>query len=204
MKMFSLYDGNVLHLRWVICIKCSTVCLWSNLFIALMLIFNASTRNVHFSLVYDGLVWWHQSERYILDLYIYIYIHTCIYIHICWTRLVDWNLNLMDLMDQTFQLIAKVDLLSFFMQKVPGPGTYEKTYQAPIPKTILKMGRQHGIFFSSAFQVWYTIRIQQHSLKLYGPVHEQKIRFVKCHSFFQYTNTLIDDAQWFCEIKWFY
>ncbi|XP_064601295.1 protein STPG4-like [Liolophura sinensis] len=36
--------------------------------------------------------------------------------------------------------------------KVPGPGTYERTFQAPMPSTITKMGRQHGLFFSSAFE----------------------------------------------------
>ncbi|XP_072165957.1 protein STPG4-like [Diadema setosum] len=37
--------------------------------------------------------------------------------------------------------------------KVPGPGTYEKTYQSPMPATISKMGRNHGLFFTSAFSV---------------------------------------------------
>ncbi|KAK3093562.1 hypothetical protein FSP39_017325, partial [Pinctada imbricata] len=37
--------------------------------------------------------------------------------------------------------------------RVPGPGTYEKTYQSPQPETVAKMGRQHGLFFSSAFHV---------------------------------------------------
>ncbi|XP_070577116.1 protein STPG4-like [Ptychodera flava] len=36
--------------------------------------------------------------------------------------------------------------------KVPGPGTYEKTFQSPMPSTIAKMGRAHGLFFTSAFQ----------------------------------------------------
>lgn len=36
--------------------------------------------------------------------------------------------------------------------RVPGPGAYEKTFQFPIPETISKMGRQYGLFFSSAFQ----------------------------------------------------
>ena len=36
--------------------------------------------------------------------------------------------------------------------RVPGPGTYEKTYQYPQPDTVTTMGRQHGLFFSSAFQ----------------------------------------------------
>lgn len=35
--------------------------------------------------------------------------------------------------------------------KVPGPGTYDKTYQSPMPATISKMGRNHGLFFTSAF-----------------------------------------------------
>ncbi|XP_054758362.2 protein STPG4-like [Lytechinus pictus] len=37
--------------------------------------------------------------------------------------------------------------------KVPGPGSYEKTYQSPMPATIAKMGRNHGLFFTSAFSV---------------------------------------------------
>ncbi|XP_013381507.1 protein STPG4 [Lingula anatina] len=37
--------------------------------------------------------------------------------------------------------------------KVPGPGAYEKTFQSPMSSTITKMGRQHGLFFSSAFEV---------------------------------------------------
>ncbi|XP_071962687.1 protein STPG4-like [Antedon mediterranea] len=37
--------------------------------------------------------------------------------------------------------------------KVPGPGTYEKTYQSPQPATIIKMGRNHGLFFTSAFNL---------------------------------------------------
>ncbi|KAJ8044767.1 Protein STPG4 [Holothuria leucospilota] len=36
--------------------------------------------------------------------------------------------------------------------KVPGPGTYDSTYQSPMPATIAKMGRNHGLFFTSAFQ----------------------------------------------------
>ncbi|KAL3874130.1 hypothetical protein ACJMK2_037183 [Sinanodonta woodiana] len=36
--------------------------------------------------------------------------------------------------------------------RVPGPGTYEQTFQSPMASTIAKMGRQHGLFFSSAFQ----------------------------------------------------
>ncbi|PVD26477.1 hypothetical protein C0Q70_14154 [Pomacea canaliculata] len=36
--------------------------------------------------------------------------------------------------------------------KVPGPGTYEKIFQFPIPPTVAKMGRQYGLFFTSAFQ----------------------------------------------------
>ncbi|XP_041353544.1 protein STPG4-like isoform X2 [Gigantopelta aegis] len=36
--------------------------------------------------------------------------------------------------------------------KVPGPGTYEKTYQHPMKSTISKMGRQYGLFFNSSFQ----------------------------------------------------
>ncbi|XP_072031257.1 protein STPG4-like [Amphiura filiformis] len=35
--------------------------------------------------------------------------------------------------------------------KVPGPGTYDKAYQSPMPATIAKMGRNHGLFFTSAF-----------------------------------------------------
>ncbi|CAH1793150.1 unnamed protein product [Owenia fusiformis] len=37
--------------------------------------------------------------------------------------------------------------------RVPGPGSYEKTFQSPMPATIARMGKQHGLFFSSAFQV---------------------------------------------------
>ena len=40
----------------------------------------------------------------------------------------------------------------FALQKTPGPGAYEKTFQSPMPKTIMKMGRQYGLYFSSAFQ----------------------------------------------------
>uniref|UniRef100_K1RBD6 Uncharacterized protein C2orf61-like protein n=1 Tax=Magallana gigas TaxID=29159 RepID=K1RBD6_MAGGI len=36
--------------------------------------------------------------------------------------------------------------------KVPGPGMYEKTFQHPIPSTVSNMGRQHGLFFTSAYQ----------------------------------------------------
>lgn len=36
--------------------------------------------------------------------------------------------------------------------KVPGPGTYEKTFQSNMPPTISRMSRVHGVFFSSAFQ----------------------------------------------------
>ncbi|KAK3801832.1 hypothetical protein RRG08_048419 [Elysia crispata] len=36
--------------------------------------------------------------------------------------------------------------------KVPGPGTYAKAFQHPIPPTISKMGRQYGLFFTSEFQ----------------------------------------------------
>ncbi|XP_046582502.1 LOW QUALITY PROTEIN: protein STPG4-like [Haliotis rubra] len=36
--------------------------------------------------------------------------------------------------------------------KIPGPGTYDKTFQHPMKPTISKMGRQYGLFFTSAFQ----------------------------------------------------
>lgn len=38
-------------------------------------------------------------------------------------------------------------------QRVPGPGSYDKTFQSPQNGVLQKMGRQHGLFFSSAFQV---------------------------------------------------
>jgi len=37
----------------------------------------------------------------------------------------------------------------FFSQKTPGPGTYCKTYQTPMPDTIKKMARNYGLFFTS-------------------------------------------------------
>ena len=36
-----------------------------------------------------------------------------------------------------------------FKQKTPGPGTYCKTYQTPMPDTIKKMARNYGLFFTS-------------------------------------------------------
>ena len=44
----------------------------------------------------------------------------------------------------------------FSFQKVPGPGSYDATFQTVMPGTIMKMGKKHGIFFSSAFQTWIT------------------------------------------------
>lgn len=46
------------------------------------------------------------------------------------------------------------DVLNFGKKdkRVPGPGAYEKTFQFPIPQTVSKMGRQYGLFFTSAFQ----------------------------------------------------
>ena len=40
----------------------------------------------------------------------------------------------------------------FLFQRVPGPGMYESTFQSPPTKTIRKMGRVHGLFFSCSFQ----------------------------------------------------
>ncbi|CAL1535002.1 unnamed protein product [Lymnaea stagnalis] len=37
--------------------------------------------------------------------------------------------------------------------KVPDPGTYAKTFQHPMPDTISNLGRQHGLFFTSEFQL---------------------------------------------------
>ena len=37
----------------------------------------------------------------------------------------------------------------FLLQKTPGPGTYCKTYQTPMPDTIKKMARNYGLFFTS-------------------------------------------------------
>ncbi|XP_038074657.1 protein STPG4-like [Patiria miniata] len=37
--------------------------------------------------------------------------------------------------------------------KVPGPGSYDKTFQSPMPATISRMGRNHGLFFTSAFNL---------------------------------------------------
>ncbi|RUS75975.1 hypothetical protein EGW08_016257 [Elysia chlorotica] len=41
---------------------------------------------------------------------------------------------------------------TYTRKKVPGPGTYAKAFQHPIPPTISKMGRQYGLFFTSEFQ----------------------------------------------------
>lgn len=49
---------------------------------------------------------------------------------------------------------CKLFFFRVYMQKVPGPGTYEKIFQFPIPPTVAKMGRQYGLFFTSAFQSW--------------------------------------------------
>ncbi|KAK3715075.1 hypothetical protein QZH41_012132 [Actinostola sp. cb2023] len=32
--------------------------------------------------------------------------------------------------------------------KTPGPGTYDKTFQTPMPNTVKKMGRSYGLFFT--------------------------------------------------------
>jgi len=37
-------------------------------------------------------------------------------------------------------------------KKVPGPGSYTKAFQHPIPESISKMGRRYGLFFTSEFQ----------------------------------------------------
>ena len=57
--------------------------------------------------------------------------------------------------DRYFHKSIKQAEFGFFchLQKVPGPGSYEKTYQSPMPATIAKMGRNHGLFFTSAFSV---------------------------------------------------
>ncbi|KAL8612828.1 hypothetical protein ACOMHN_038083 [Nucella lapillus] len=47
---------------------------------------------------------------------------------------------------------SKTPRFSTSHTKVPGPGTYEKTCQYPLPRTVSKMGRQYGLFFTSAFQ----------------------------------------------------
>ncbi|KAL5009274.1 hypothetical protein ScPMuIL_014855 [Solemya velum] len=47
---------------------------------------------------------------------------------------------------------SKTPRFSTSHTKVPGPGMYEKTFQFPMSETMDKMGRQHGLFFSSAFQ----------------------------------------------------
>ena len=45
--------------------------------------------------------------------------------------------------------IKKVLISFLFLQKTPGPGTYCKTYQTPMPDTIKKMARNYGLFFTS-------------------------------------------------------
>ncbi|PAA60822.1 hypothetical protein BOX15_Mlig011075g2 [Macrostomum lignano] len=35
--------------------------------------------------------------------------------------------------------------------KVPAPGSYDKSYQTPMSAGMMRMGRQHGLFFSTAF-----------------------------------------------------
>lgn len=47
---------------------------------------------------------------------------------------------------------SKTPRFSTSHTKVPGPGSYAKAYQHPIPPTISKMGRQYGLFFTSEFQ----------------------------------------------------
>lgn len=48
---------------------------------------------------------------------------------------------------------SKTPRFSSSHTRVPGPGSYEKTFQSPQSGVLQKMGRQHGLFFSSAFQV---------------------------------------------------
>lgn len=48
---------------------------------------------------------------------------------------------------------SKTPRFSSSHTRVPGPGSYERTFQAPQNGVLQKMGRQHGLFFSSAFQV---------------------------------------------------
>ncbi|KAH3846765.1 protein STPG4-like [Dreissena polymorpha] len=48
---------------------------------------------------------------------------------------------------------SKTPRFSSSHTRVPGPGAYEKTFQATPNGVLQKMGRQHGLFFSSAFQV---------------------------------------------------
>lgn len=48
---------------------------------------------------------------------------------------------------------SKTPRFSSSHTRVPGPGTYERTFQAPQSGVLQKMGRQHGLFFSSAFQI---------------------------------------------------
>lgn len=47
------------------------------------------------------------------------------------------------------RLLKFVTFVLFFLQKTPGPGTYCKTYQTPMPDTIKKMARNYGLFFTS-------------------------------------------------------
>ncbi|WAR19949.1 STPG4-like protein, partial [Mya arenaria] len=48
---------------------------------------------------------------------------------------------------------SKTPRFSSSHTRVPGPGSYEKTFQTAQNGVLQKMGRQHGLFFSSAFQV---------------------------------------------------
>lgn len=47
---------------------------------------------------------------------------------------------------------SKTPRFSTSHTKVPGPGSYAKAFQHPLPPTISKMGRQYGLFFTSEFQ----------------------------------------------------
>ncbi|XP_033733899.1 LOW QUALITY PROTEIN: protein STPG4-like [Pecten maximus] len=47
---------------------------------------------------------------------------------------------------------SKTPRFSSSHTRVPGPGTYAKTHQYPMNNNISNMGRQHGLFFTSAFQ----------------------------------------------------
>ena len=52
-----------------------------------------------------------------------------------------------------FSIVHTLFLLAR-LQRVPGPGSYEKTLQYPQQRTIVEMGRQHGIFFTNDYRLW--------------------------------------------------
>ena len=75
-----------------------------------------------------------------VSVYLFIYLQVCLFV--CLSRHIPTHTVYHS------NIKFKLTITFVFIQNTPGPGSYAKTFQTPLPETIKKMGRNYGLFFT--------------------------------------------------------